>query len=89
MLGGMATIGVITASIVAWFVNLTRPPDAKERMTTFGLDVLQADIIQHGNTVERLSEQLDAKVPHQPAGRRPTSLNGARTVHLPSAVQHT
>lgn len=60
MLGGIAVIGVITASIAAWFVNLTRPSlEAAERDSAADVEALHADIVKLSATVQRLSQQLE------------------------------
>ncbi len=60
LLGGIALIGVLTASIAAWFVNLTRPSlEAAERESAANVEALRGDVIRLCATVQRLSEQLD------------------------------
>lgn len=62
MLGGIAVIGILTASIAAWFVNLTRPSEA-DRPSAVDVEALHADITRLNATVQRLSERLDRKEP--------------------------
>jgi len=63
MLGGFAVIGILTASIAAWFVNLTRPSEATDRPSAVDVEALHADIMRLNATVQRLSERLDRKEP--------------------------
>jgi len=63
MLGGIAVIGILTASIAAWFVNLTRPSEATDRPSAVDVEALHADIMRLNATVQRLSERLDRKEP--------------------------
>lgn len=68
MLGGIALLGVITASVAAWFVRHFSSIEKEEARAEVRLDAALADISAR---LEQIERRLQAQEAHDNLSRRP------------------